>query len=131
MYLLLFQPLLKVIIPFWNIDVMENLGIDIIMIFAIKGIIVDSILLAICDAILLMPFIRKFFKLRIFQGSRYNTPAFLGIVTFGMVFTILIMFFNNMFISHIDIGSWIRNPDDGTVLTLSFSQCRTGKSGRY
>ena len=121
LYLLLFQPLLKLDIPFWNIDVMENLGLDIIMIFAIKGIVVDSILLAICDAILLMPFIRKIFKLKIIQGSRYNTPVLFSIVTFGMLFTLLIMFFNNLFISHIDIGSWIRNPDDGTVITLSLS----------
>lgn len=121
LYLLLFQPLLKLNIPFWNIDVMENLGLDIIMIFAIKGIIVDSILLAICDSILLMPFVRKFFKLRIIQGSKYNTPALFSIVTFGMFFTLLIMFFNNLFISHVDIGNWIRNPDEGTVLTLSLS----------
>lgn len=121
LYLLLFQPLLKQNIPFWNIDVMENLGLDIIMIFAIKGIIVDSILLAICDSILLMPFVRKFFKLRIIQGSKYNTPALFSIVTFGMLFTLLIMFFNNLFISHVDIGNWIRNPDEGTVLTLSLS----------
>jgi signal transduction histidine kinase len=121
LYLLLFQPLLKLNIPFWNIEVMENLGLDIIMIFAIKGIIVDSILLAICDSILLMPFVRKFFKLKIIQGSKYNTPALFSIVTFGMLFTLLIMFFNNLFISHVDIGNWIRNPDDGTVLTLSLS----------
>lgn len=121
LYLLLFQPLLKLNIPFWNIDVIENLGLDIIMIFAIKGIIVDSILLAICDSILLMPFVRKFFKLRIIQGSKYNTPALFSIVTFGMLFTLLIMFFNNLFISHVDIGNWIRNPDEGTVLTLSLS----------
>lgn len=121
LYLLLFKPLLKLNIPFWNIDVMENLGLDIIMIFAIKGIIVDSILLAICDSILLMPFVRKFFKLRIIQGSKYNTPALFSIVTFGMLFTLLIMFFNNLFISHVDIGNWIRNPDEGTVLTLSLS----------
>lgn len=121
LYLLLFQPLLKLNIPFWNIDVMENLGLDIIIIFAIKGIIVDSILLAICDSILLMPFVRKFFKLKIIQGSKYNTPVLLSIVTFGMLFTLLIMFFNNLFISHIDIGSWIRNPDAGTVITLSLS----------
>lgn len=121
LYLLLFQPLLKINIPFWNIDVMENLGADIILIFAIKGIIVDSILLAICDSILLMPFVRKFFKLRIIQGSKYNTPALFSIVTFGMLFTLLIMFFNNLFISHVDIGNWIQNPDEGTVLTLSLS----------
>ncbi|KAF0091148.1 MAG: integral membrane sensor signal transduction histidine kinase [Fusobacteria bacterium] len=121
LYLLLFQPLLKLDIPFWNTNIMENLGLDIIMIFAFKGVIVDSILLAICDSILLMPFIRKFFKLKIFRGSKYNTPALLSIVTFGMTFTLLIMFFNNLFISRIDIRTWVANPDAGTILTLSLS----------
>lgn len=121
LYLLLFQPLLKMDIPFWNTNIMENLGLDIIMIFAIKGIIVDSILLAICDSILLMPFMRKFFKLKIYRGSQYNTPALLSIVSLGMTFTLLIMFFNNLFISHLDIWNWVINPDDGTILTLSLS----------
>lgn len=121
LYLLLFQPLLKLNVPFWNINIMENLGLNIIMIFAIKGVIVDSILLAICDSILLMPFIRKFFKLKILRGSKYNTPVLLSIVSFGMLFTLLIMFFNNLFISHIDILDWVKNPDDGSILTLSLS----------
>lgn len=121
LYLLLFQPFLKLNIPFWNTNIMENLGLDIIMIFAIKGIIVDSILLAICDSILLMPFMRKFFKLKIYRGSQYNTPALLSIVSLGMTFTLLIMFFNNLFISQLDIWEWVANPDAGTVLTLSLS----------
>ncbi len=121
LYLILFQPLLKADITFWNINVMKDLGLGIIMIFAIKGVIVDSILLAICDSILLMPFIRKIFKLKILRGSNYNTPALLGIVAFGMFFTLLIMFFNNLFINHMDILTWVRNPDDGTILTLSLS----------
>lgn len=121
LYLILFQPLLKINFPFWNISVMTDLGLDIVMVFAIKGIIVDSILLAICDSILLMPFIRKFFKLKIYRGSKYNTPALFSIVTFGMTFTLLIMFFNNLFISNLDIWEWVINPDDGTILTLSLS----------
>lgn len=121
LYMMMFKPLLKFDFPFTNIEVMEDLGLNIIMIFAIKGVIVDSILLAICDSILLMPFIRRFFKLKIYRGSKYNTPALLGIVSLGMFFTMLIMLFNNMFISHMDIWSWISKPDDGTVLTLSLS----------
>ncbi len=121
LYLLLFQPLLKLDIPFWYNNVMENLGLDIIMIFAIKGIIVDSILIAICESILLMPFIRKLFKLKIYRGAKYNTPVLLGIVAFGMIFTFLIISFNNLFINNIDVWTWIKNIDESTILTLSLS----------
>lgn len=38
-----------------------------------------------------------------------------------MFFTLLIMFFDTLFINNIDIKEWFNNPDDGNILTLSFS----------
>lgn len=129
LYLVLFPLLIKSNPPFWYGEAYTSLGMDVILLFAIKGIIVDTILLALCDAILLMPMVRKLFRLPISKGSRYNTSILLGMVIFGMLFTMMILYTTNVIVNQGDSITWLLTPDNGTKVTLSLSVLLFGVMG--
>lgn len=121
LYLTLFPVLIELNPPFWNPMAYTQVDLDIILVFAIKGVLVDSILLALGDALLLLPFVRKLFKLKLSKGARYNTPMLTGMVAFGTAFTFIILLFNNYIIGREDPFLWILQPGQTTRFTFIMS----------
>lgn len=111
----------KVITPFWNPQAYTEVDMGIILLFVIKGIIVESILLGFCDAVLLLPFVRKFFDLPISSGARYNTYILSAIVLFGLGFTLVVLGVYNYISDNIAFFSWILNPSEETRVTFLFA----------
>lgn len=129
LYILLFQRLLTFNPPFWYPLAYRWVGMDVILLFAVKGIIVDTVLLAMADAILLLPLVRRFFQLPVSKASRYNSPILIGMVLFGTIFTLLILYVNHVIIGGSSQLQWLMDPDQGTVVTLSLSLLLFGVMG--
>ena len=129
LYIMLFQFLLTFNPPFWYPLAYRWVGMDVILLFAVKGVLVDTVLLALADAILLLPLVRRFFLLPVSKASRYNSPILLGLVLFGTVFTLLILYVNNVIIGGASQLEWLLDPDQGTVVTLSLSVLLFGVMG--
>ena len=121
LYLTLFSSLIELNPPFWNPMAYTKVDPDIILVFAIKGILVDSILLALGDALLLLPFVRKLFRLKVSKGAGYNTPVLAGMVAFGTGFTFIILLINNYIIGREDPLQWILQPGETTRFTFIMS----------
>lgn len=113
-YIVLFPILIRFNPPFWNPQAYTSVGIGIILLFAIKGIIVESILLALCDALLLLPFARKVFRLECSMGARYNTRIMSALVAFGLTFTFIVSAVHNFIIDKNPSFKWIIEPDEKT-----------------
>ncbi|MEL1135632.1 ATP-binding protein [Desulfitobacterium sp. THU1] len=111
----------EVITPFWNPQAYTEMDMGIILLFVIKGIIVESILLGFCDAVLLLPFVRKFFDLPISSGARYNTYILTAIVLFGLCFTLAVLGVYNYISDEIPFFSWTLNPSEETRVTFLFA----------
>ncbi|AFL98815.1 bacteriophytochrome (light-regulated signal transduction histidine kinase) [Desulfitobacterium dehalogenans ATCC 51507] len=123
-YITLFPILIRfneVITPFWNPQAYTEIDMGIILLFVIKGIIVESILLGFCDAVLLLPFVRKFFNLPISSGARYNTYILSAIVLFGLCFTLAVLGIYNYISDEIPFFSWNLNPSEETRVTFLFA----------
>jgi len=117
-YIVFFPILVRFNPPFWNLEAYTKVEIDIILLFAIKGIIVESILLALCDALLLLPFVRKLFKLEISKGAKYNTRIMSALVAFGLTFTLIVLTVHNFIIDKKHPFQWIIEPNEKTRITF-------------
>lgn len=120
-YLVLFPILISFNPPFWNPDAYTQIEISIVLLFAIKGIIVESIFLALADALLYLGFIRKIFKLKYSKAARYNTRIMISIISFGLIFTLLISSVNNYIIDQNNTLNWLIYPDEKTKITFLLS----------
>lgn len=118
LYMTVFPVLIRLNPPFWNPEAFTYVGFDIIFLFAIKGIIVETILLAICDALLLLPFVRKLFKLKISRGAIYNTRIMLSLVAFGLLFMLIISSTQNIIIDQVNTYTWLTSPDEKTRINF-------------
>ena len=120
-YLTLFPVLInlnRLIPPPWNTQAYINVEIGIIFLFAVKGIIVESIILALCDALLLLPFVRKVLSLKCSKGAKYNTRIVTALVAFGLSFTIIILWIQNYIIDNSSSMTWLIKPDEKTRITF-------------
>ncbi len=117
-YVVLFPVFIKYNPPFWNPYAYTNVDIEIILLFAIKGIIVESILLALGDALLLLPFVRKFFRLKCSEGSKYNTGIMVALVAFGLGFALIILAINNFIVGRNDLLQWMIEHNEKTRITV-------------
>lgn len=104
--------------PFWSSIAYGSLGIDIIMLFAIKGIIVETIFIALCDALLLLPIVRKLFRLECSKGAKYNTRIITVLVAFGLFFSLIILWINNFLIEKNFSINWLMSPNENTRITI-------------
>ncbi|WP_242620465.1 hypothetical protein [Senegalia massiliensis] len=121
LYLSLFPILIRFNPPFWNPGAYTEIEIGIVLLFAIKGVIVESIFLALADALLQLGFVRKIFKLEYSKAARYNTRIMALIVSFGLMFTLLISSVNNYIIDKNPTLDWIIYPDEKTKITFLLS----------
>ncbi|WP_055669083.1 sensor histidine kinase [Desnuesiella massiliensis] len=104
--------------PPWNPQAYVRVDMGIVCLFAIKGIIVESILLALCDALLLLPFIRRIFRLQCSSGAKYNTRIMGALVIFGLSFTIIVLEIQNYIIDRTHLLNWLINPDEKIRITF-------------
>lgn len=117
-YLVLFPVLIKLNPPFWNPNAYTNVEIEIILLFVVKGIIVESILTALCDALLLLPFARRIFKLKCSKGAKYNTRIMAALVAFGLGFTLIVSWVHNFIIDKNHPFQWVIYPNEKTRITF-------------
>ncbi len=94
LYILFFPLLISANPPFWNPLAYTEVTREIVLLFAIKGVVVEFILVALGDALLLLPFVQKFFRLTSTKASRANTRIMAALVLFGMSFTFLVLALN-------------------------------------
>ncbi|CQR47309.1 Phytochrome-like protein cph1 [Paraliobacillus sp. PM-2] len=104
--------------PFWNADIITSIDSELLLLFAIKGIIVESIFLALCDALLLLPFIRKIFRLKTTNATKHNTKIMITIVFFGLSFALVILTIHNYIIDQHHILYWLLHPNEKTKITF-------------
>lgn len=117
-YMLLFPLLIELNPPFWNPEAFTHVEFDIILLFSVKGIIVESIFLALCDALLLLPFVRKIFRLKSSNGSKYNTIIMSVLVAFGLFFTLVVSAIQNFIIDQRHSLQWLIAPDEKTRIAF-------------
>ncbi len=117
-YMTLFPILISFNPPFWNPEAYTEIEFSIVLIFAIKGIIVESIFLALCDALLLLPVVRKFFRLKYSKGAKYNTKIMLALVVFGLLFTLVTLTVHNVIIDKTHPILWLIEPNEKTRITF-------------
>lgn len=118
LYITLFPILVQFNPPFWNPMAYTNVDMEIILLFAIKGIIVESILVALCDALLLLPFIRRIFKLPCSKGAKYNTRIMSAIIAFGLSFTLIVVAVYNFIADRNAPLQWMIQLDEKTRIAF-------------
>lgn len=121
LYLSLFPILIKWNPPFWNPNAYTEIDQHIVLLFAGRGIIMESVLLAVCDAFLQLPPVRRVFQLKNSSASRLNTRIMAAMVSFGLVFTGFILLIQNYIIDEKTLDQWLLPPDDKTRVTLFLS----------
>jgi signal transduction histidine kinase len=121
LYLSLFPVLIRlnrIWPPFWNPQAYTQVDIGIVFLFAVKGIIVESIIVAMCDALLLLPFIRIVFRLHCSRGAKYNTRIMSALMVFGLSFNLMILWIQNYIIDKKHPFYWFINPDEKIRITF-------------
>lgn len=104
--------------PFWYPNAHTTIEYSTIVVFAFKSIIVEFILLAVCDVLLLLPFVRKIFKLQCSKSSRYNTGIVLCVTAVGLFFDLIIMINNYYIIDGQHSFKWLFYPSAKILMTL-------------
>lgn len=118
LYITVFPILIRFNPPFWNPMAYTNVDMEIILLFAVKGIIVESILVALCDALLLLPFIRRIFKLPCSEGAKYNTRIMSAIIAFGLSFTLIVVAVYNFIADRNAPLQWVIQLDEKTRIAF-------------
>lgn len=105
--------------PFWYPDAYTSIEYGTIAVFATKTIIMEFLLLAVCDVLLQLPFIRKLFRLESSDSARHNTAIVLSMTVFTLFFALIIMTTNFFIIEKQYSFQWLFSPS-ATVLINFF-----------
>lgn len=117
-YVIFFPILIRFNPPFWNPAAYTHVDMEIVLLFAVKGVIVESIFIALCDALLLLPFIRRIFRLKSSKGAVYNTRVMAALVAFGLSFMLIITAVQNFLIDKTYSLQWLIEPSEKTRITF-------------
>jgi PAS domain S-box-containing protein len=121
LYSTLFPLLFRWNPPFWNPQAVTEISRGIVVLFVMRGILMESVLVAVCDAVLLLPPVRRILRLKSPSSSRYSGRIMAGMVSFGLLFIGFILSIQNGIIEEKRIGEWLMPPDDKTKVTLFLS----------
>lgn len=121
LYSSLFPMLLQWNPPFWNPEAVTEISRDILLLFAVRGIIMESVLLAVCDAMMMLPPVRWIFRRKSGSASRYSMRIMGGMVSFGLLFIGFILLIQNAIIEEKSPSQWLFPPDEKTRITLFLS----------
>lgn len=121
LYLFFFPLFLKLNGGFLYPDAVRAIPKDIIMIFALKGIVVEAVFLALSDALLQLPFIRRGLGIEVREGSHRNSLT-MGLMFFGgLVFAWMLLFVQRVLVRGEPIGIAWFNFNEEAQLTLILS----------
>lgn len=99
-YMLLFPGALA-LNAFWiNGNAITHIDFKSILIIIVKGILSEFIIIAICDTLLMLPFIRHIFRLDYNENTRHNNRIFLVFIGSGLVFWTISVIVFHFFIDH-------------------------------
>lgn len=102
-------------------DAVNYIPESIIMIFALKGIAVEAVFLALSDAFLQLPFIRRGLGIEVREGSHRNSLT-MGLMFFGgLVFAWMLLFVQRVLVRGEPIGMAWFNFNEEAQLTLILS----------
>ncbi|HAX95224.1 MAG TPA: two-component sensor histidine kinase [Prolixibacteraceae bacterium] len=121
LYLALFPILLKFNGGFLYPNALKSMSTDVTLIFAVKGIVVEFVFLALADALLQLPFIRRMMDLEVRVGSERNTLIMSLMFFGGLVFAWLLLFVQQVIVRGESISAWFLGRHDETQITLILS----------
>ncbi len=121
MYFILYPILIYFNPPIWYPGAYTEVNMNVVAIFALKGVVLDTIMIALSDALLLIPGIRRIFRLEIRKGSQYNTLVMGGIILGGVLFSLMMLWLQYYIIDKQDPIAWLLRPDDQTKLIIILS----------
>lgn len=121
LYATVFPWLIKFNPPFWYKDAVTTVNSEFLIAIAVKGIINEFLVVAICDVLLILPFVRKIFLLEDIKAAKYNGIIILFTVILGWFFITITMFTNDYVIDHKPILNWLFYPDNKTLMTFFFN----------
>lgn len=103
---------------FWYPEAHTAIAYSTIFIFAADNIVIDTIILAVCDVLLLLPVIRKILRLEYSKSSRYNTGIVLCVIAFGMLFAVIIIKTNNLIMEKLYFLQWLVQLSERNLISL-------------
>lgn len=118
LYFIAFPFLYRFNPPFWYPAANTAIDYGTITAFAFKSIIIEFILLAVCDVLLLLPFVRKIFRLECSKAARYNTGIVLCVSAIGMLFSLIILINNYYIIDGQHSFQWLLDFSTKVLMTL-------------
>ena len=120
-YALLFQPLMTLNPPPWNLDAYQSIQREVVWYFSVRGIFMEMMLLLIVDTLLLLPTVRQLFGLKTDESMRYNGRVLIGFLGGGLLFISFILAVQYTLIDQINVSEWLLPPNPKTALTLFLS----------
>ncbi|WP_062320481.1 ATP-binding protein [Halolactibacillus sp. JCM 19043] len=120
-YALLFQPLMTLNPPPWNLEAFPSIQSEIVWYFSVRGIFMEMMLLLIVDTVLLLPRIRQLFNLETDESMRYNGRVLTGFLGGGLLFISFILAVQYTLIDEVPLTDWLLPPNPKTSLTLFLS----------
>ncbi len=120
-YAILFQPLMTLNPPPWNLEAHRFIQSEVVWYFSIRGIFMELMLLLIVDTLLLLPRVRQLFDLKTNESMRYNGRVLMGFLAGGLGFILFILAVQYTLIDELTIREWLLPPDPKTALTLFLS----------
>lgn len=97
--------------PFWYPDAHTMIDYHTITVFAVKSVINEFIILAVCDVLLLLPYVRKIFLLHNTPASKNNARVVMASVLFGWLVLIIILTINHFLIDQEANFVWLLSPE--------------------
>ena len=88
----------------------RGLGLDLCfaIVILLKGILVECCLLVICDVLLLLPTIRRIFRLEYSKNARYNARIIFGVFAYEVVVGAIIIMYNYVTEGCHNFSLWIQ-----------------------
>ncbi|MZQ99717.1 MAG: GHKL domain-containing protein [Acidaminobacter sp.] len=121
LYIALFPILLKLNGVYLYPNALNSMSTDVIVIFAVKGIIVEFVFLALADALLQLPFIRRMMLMEVRVGSERNTLIMSLMFFGGLFFAWLLLFVQQVIVRGESTSAWFLGRHDETQITLILS----------
>lgn len=134
LYYTLFPLLYHLNPPFWYPEAYTTIDSLVISIFAAKTIILEFLLIAVCDVLLILPFVRKIFRMESSKESKYNSYIVLGVCAVGVFCSFIIMLTNNFVYKGTPSLQWLIHPNSAVIINFflawSFSLVFGGELAR-
>lgn len=131
LYFTLYPLLIRWNPPFWTADALTSISSQILLLYSIRGILMETLFLGLVRTLLMLPWIRRIFLLKVSTTASKSSRIVYAMAGLGLFFSLLIQILHHRLLGNAPDFTFLLSPSSERIVLIVFTVGIMAIAGGY